>query len=150
MSDVASELSVQWGVGPIALRKLVMESFKVRLGEANDACGSIPPTDGHGFSERSHAQLNESWMGDLMTEGTEVALVFDDAGGWSLSVTRGSQSLVTPIGVGSPSSTEAFAEVERFICRVRPDAPTIVWRSATGDARRIVGSFGTEHDGGPS
>jgi hypothetical protein len=88
-------------------------------------------------------------MGDLMTEGTEVAVALDDPGDWSLSVTRGSQNLVTPIGVGSPSSTEALAEVERLICRVRPDAPKVVWRSATGGARRIVGAFGTEHDVGP-
>ena len=59
MSDTASGLSVQWGVGPIALRKLVREAFKVGLGEANDACGSILPSYGHPLSDLSHAQLTE-------------------------------------------------------------------------------------------
>jgi hypothetical protein len=67
MSDVAAELSVRWGVGPIPVRKLLMEAFTVGLATANEVCGSIGSApDGHPWSARANAQLSESWMRDMV------------------------------------------------------------------------------------
>jgi hypothetical protein len=147
MNDVAFELSVRWGVSAIPLRKLLREAFNVDLGTANEACRSIGSARvRHPLSALANAQLNESWMRDMAAPGTPVVLDFHDVHGWSLSMTRGSQTLVTSLGLFA-SVSEALIAADTYLLRIRSDS-AVVWATPTDGPRHVVGSFTTKGTSG--
>jgi hypothetical protein len=139
-AEVAESLSTHWGVGPIPLRKLLMEAFQVGLGEANEVCGSIHRYDSdHPLAQAANLQLQRGWLRDITTPGTQVKITLEQHGGWVLSMTRRGQTIGTSLATDNDSSDSARRSAEQLIATWVPGAD-VAWHP-TGTTHPITGAI---------
>ena len=140
-TEVAEALSTQWGIGPIPLRKLLMETFQIGLGDANEICGSIQRHDqDHPHAQAANLQLQTGWLRDITKPGTQIKLSYQPQRGWFLSMARHSRTIGISLDNDNDSPDSPKRSAEQLIINWVPVGVAVAW-NPTHETHQITGTI---------